>query len=172
MNVRKFRRHAASVKEFCHAGGYNEDIVILWDLSLHSGRRRFVVWDLVADKPLRAFVASHGSGSECSHRYSAYASTSNRVDSHLSSVGRAVVAERYVGRYGVAYRLDGLDESNSAMRERCIVLHGWKHTTSLPIWPIPTVGSWGCPVLLRRSMSILDEILRDKQGVVLYAYSS
>lgn len=170
MNIESFRRRAAEVKLFCRANGYNEDIVLLWDLSRHSGRRRFVVWNYADDRAERAFVASHGSGSECSLRYSAYADVSNEEDSHLSSVGRALVAERYTGRYGVAYRLDGLDESNSALRERCVVLHGWKHTTSLPIWPMPTVGSWGCPVLSRRSMSILDEILRNHRNVILYAY--
>lgn len=170
MNVERFRQHAAELREFCKANGYNSRIALLWDLSLHSGRRRFVVWSFAEDRVVRAFVVSHGSGSECSLRYSAYAVTSNTPDSHLSSVGRALVAERYVGRYGVAYRLDGLDESNSALRERCVVLHGWKHTTSFPIWPMPTVGSWGCPVLSLRSMAILDEIIREEEKVVLYAY--
>lgn len=170
MNTEQFRRRAAELKEFCTANGYNSRIALLWDLSLHSGRRRFVVWNYAENRVERAFVASHGSGQECSLRYSAYATTSNVADSHLSSVGRALVAERYVGRYGIAYRLDGLDESNSAMRERCIVLHGWKHTTSFPIWPMPTIGSWGCPVLSRRSMAILDEIIRNEENVVLYAY--
>ncbi len=170
MNTEQFRRRAAELKVFCTANGYNSRIALLWDLSLHSGRRRFVVWNYAENRVERAFVASHGSGKECSLRYSAYATTSNVADSHLSSVGRALVAERYVGRYGVAYRLDGLDESNSAMRERCIVLHGWKHTTSFPIWPMPTIGSWGCPVLSRRSMAILDEIIRDEKNVVLYTY--
>ena len=170
MNVERFRQHAAELREFCAANGYNSRIALLWDLSLHSGRRRFVVWNYAKNRVERAFVASHGSGKECSLRYSAYAATSNTPDSHLSSVGRALVAERYVGRYGVAYRLDGLDESNSALRERCVVLHGWKHTTSFPIWPMPTVGSWGCPVLSLRSMAILDEIIRNEEKVVLYAY--
>ena len=170
MNTERFRRRAAELKVFCTANGYNSRIALLWDLSLHSGRRRFVVWNYAENRVERAFVASHGSGKECSLRYSAYATTSNVADSHLSSVGRALVAERYVGRYGIAYRLDGLDESNSAMRERCIVLHGWKHTTSFPIWPMPTIGSWGCPVLSRRSMAILDEIIRNEENVVLYAY--
>jgi hypothetical protein len=170
INVERFRRRAVKALEYCRQNGYNDRVLLLRDLSLHSGRRRLVVWDVVNDSILYAFVASHGSGSECSLRYSAYAATSNTPDSHLSSVGRALVAERYVGRYGVAYRLDGLDESNSALRERCVVLHGWKHTTSFPIWPMPTVGSWGCPVLSLRSMAILDEIIRNEEKVVLYAY--
>lgn len=170
MDINRFREKAAEIALFCKKNGYNERIVMLWDLSVHSGRRRFVVWNLVEGRAERKFVASHGSGYECSLRYSAYAKTSNVPNSHLSSEGRALVGERYSGRYGIAYRLDGLDESNSAIRERCIVLHGWRHTTSYPIWPMPTVGSWGCPVVSERSMAILDEILRNEQKVVLWAF--
>jgi hypothetical protein len=35
---------------------------------------------------------------------------------------------------------------------------------------MPTVGSWGCPVVSERSMAILDEILRNEQNVVLWAF--
>ena len=170
MNIEPFRQHAAELKTFCQQNGYNERFALLWDLSLHSGRRRFVVWNFEQDRVEWAFVASHGSGSRRKKRLSAYAELSNEQDTHLSSVGRALVAERYIGCYGVAYRLDGLDATNSALRKRCVVLHSWRHTTSFPIWPLPSVGSWGCPVLSRRSMAILDEILQREQRVILWAY--
>ena len=98
---------------------------------------------------------------------SRYAEFSNEEGSHLTSLGRALVAERYEGRYGVAYRLDGLEESNSNLRPRCVVLHGWEHTTSHPIFPRATVGSHGCPVLSRRMMRRLDEVLQNRQGVII-----
>ena len=170
MDLTCFRQRAVEAATYCRENGYNQRIVLLWDLSIHSGRRRFVVWNIAEDRAEYAFVASHGSGSRRSHVPSAYARVSNADGSHLSSVGRALVAERYVGRYGVAYRLDGLEETNSAMRKRCIVLHGWHYTTSFPVWPLPTIGSWGCPVLSRRDMNILDKILQQEQSVVLWAY--
>lgn len=95
---------------------------------------------------------------------------SNEDGSHLSSVGRALVAERYEGRYGVAYRLDGLEATNSNLRPRCVVLHGWEHTTSLPIYPFATVGSFGCPVLSRRMMRRVDELLRREERVILEVF--
>jgi hypothetical protein len=95
---------------------------------------------------------------------------SNEDGSHLSSVGRALVAERYEGRYGVAYRLDGLEATNSNLRPRCVVLHGWEYTTSLPIYPLATVGSFGCPVLSRRMMRRVDELLRREQRVILEVF--
>lgn len=171
MSISKyFSTRAAELYAFCQERGYNTRVALMMDLGCHSGRRRFVVWDFQQGRALYSFPVSHGSGSARSHVRSAYAECSNEDGSHLSSAGRALVAERYVGRYGVAYRLDGLDETNSALRKRCVVLHGWRYTTSFPIYPFPTVGSWGCPVLSRRAMRKVDEILQREERVVLWLY--
>ena len=142
---------AVALKEFCRKEGYNTRVALFVDLARHSGRRRFVAWDMERNVHVR----------------SAYAQLSNEDGSHLSSLGRALVAERYEGRYGVAYRLDGLDASNSNLRSRCVVLHGWEHTTSYPIYPIPTVGSFGCPVLSRKMMRRVDALLKQHDRVIL-----
>lgn len=157
--------------DYCHREGYNTRIALFVDLSRHSGRRRFVVWDFESEDILLAAPVSHGSGSQSPHVRSAYARMSNEDGSHLSSLGRALVAERYEGRYGTAYRLDGLDSTNSNLRSRCVVLHGWEYTTSLPIWPLATVGSFGCPVLSRRMMQRVDKILRGERCVVLEIFN-
>ena len=162
---------ARALREFCCKEGYNTDVALFVDMSLHSGRRRFVVWSFEQGAPIFTCPVSHGSGAKSSHVRSAYAKFSNEEGSHLSSLGRALVAERYEGRYGVAYRLDGLEESNSNLRPRCVVLHGWEHTTSYPIFPRRTVGSHGCPVLSRRMMQRLDEILHDRQGVTIEIFA-
>ena len=161
---------AKELLEYCRREGYNTRVALFVDLSRHSGRRRFVAWDMARMVPIFTCPVSHGSGSERSHVRSAYARFSNEDGSHLSSLGRAVVAERYEGRYGVAYRLDGLDATNTNLRSRCVVLHGWEHTTSYPIWPRATVGSFGCPVLSRRMMARVDELLRQEKGVILEVF--
>ena len=158
---------AEELREFCRKEGYNTNVALFVDLSRHSGRRRFVAWDMERNVPIFICPVSHGSGAQKSHVRSAYASISNEDGSHLSSLGRALVAERYEGRYGVAYRLDGLDAANSNLRPRCVVLHGWEHTTSYPIWPFATVGSFGCPVLSRKMMCRVDELLQRYDRVVI-----
>ena len=155
------------LRAWCYRHDYNTKIAIFVDLSLHSGRNRFVVWDFENEIPLLICPVSHGSGSPKSHKRTPYAKTSNENGSHLSSVGRALVAERYEGRYGIAYRLDGLDASNSNLRSRCVVLHSWQYTTSFPIFPLPTVGSFGCPVISRKMMLRLDAILSKHSRVVI-----
>lgn len=158
---------AEEVLEFCRKEGYNTDIALFIDLARHSGRRRFVVWSFAEKKAILCCPVSHGSGSQMSHTRSAYARLSNLDGSHLSSLGKALVAERYEGRYGIAYKLDGLDDTNSSLRSRCVVLHGWKYTTSYPIFPRASVGSFGCPVLSRRMMARVDDILKNESRVVL-----
>ena len=166
----RVRERASKLLEYCRERGYNTRIALFVDLSRHSGRRRFVAWSFERNAPIFTCLVSHGSGSAQSHVRSAYARTSNEDGSHLSSAGRALVAERYEGRYGVAYRLDGLDATNSNLRPRCVVLHGWEHTTSYPIWPRATVGSFGCPVLSRRMMQKVDTLLQAEQGVIIETY--
>ena len=161
---------AEELLAFCRQRGYNTHVALFVDLSRHSGRCRFMAWDLERGEPLFCSPVSHGSGSVRSHVRSAYARLSNDDGSHLSSVGRALVAERYEGRYGVAYRLDGLDATNSNLRSRCVVLHGWEHTTSYPIFPIATTGSFGCPVLSRPMMKRVDALLREQRNVVLETF--
>ena len=116
MSISKdFSSRAAELYAFCQERGFNTRVALMMDLGRHSGRRRFVVWDFQQGRALHSFPASHGSGSVQSHVRSAYAKCSNEDGSHLSSIGKCLVAERYEGRYGVAYRLDGLEESNSAL---------------------------------------------------------
>ena len=159
-----------ALRSYCEQEGYNTHLALFVDLSRHSGRCRFIVWDFEQNRPILSSPVRHGSGSQRSHRRSAYARLSNEDGSHLSSVGRALVAERYEGSYGIAYRLDGLESTNSNLRSRCVVLHGWSYTTSLPIFPIPTVGSFGCPVLSKRVMARVDELLRNQSRVILEVF--
>lgn len=168
--ISRARERAVKLREYCAEEGYNTRVALFVDLSRHSGRRRFVAWDFERNAPIFTAPVSHGSGSKMPHQRSAYAQESNVDGSHLSSLGRALVAERYEGRYGVAYRLDGLDITNSNLRPRCVVLHGWGYTTSFPIWPLATVGSFGCPVLSRRMMSRVDKILSSESRVILEAF--
>lgn len=166
----RVEERADELLDYCRRNGYNSRVALFVDLSRHSGRRRFVVWSFEEHRALLCCPVSHGSGSPRSHVRSSYARLSNDDGSHLSSAGRALVAERYEGRYGVAYRLDGLDDTNSNLRSRCVVLHGWEHTTSYPIFPFATVGSWGCPVLSVRMMRRVDEILKNESNVVILSF--
>ena len=69
-----------------------------------------------------AFRAAHGKGSDADH--DGYLDNfSNESGSSASPQGAFATAEEYVGKHGRSLRLDGLDATNSASRDRAIVVH-------------------------------------------------
>lgn len=69
---------------------------------------------------------------------------SNAPNSLATSEGRYRIAEQYVGKYGVSYRLDGLDSTNSNARSRAVVIHEAAYVT-----PIKAGRSYGCIAVMR-----------------------
>ena len=95
--------------------------LVIVDYSLHSREPRLYVVNLQTGD-VAAFRAAHGKGSDADH--DGYLdSFSNVSGSSASPQGAFVTAEEYVGKHGRSLRLDGLDASNSASRERAIVVH-------------------------------------------------
>lgn len=100
----------------------NRNWLTIVDFTQHSGARRFYLIDLVRGA-VETFFVAHGEGSDPND--TGYARTfSNQPESLMSSLGFYLVAEPYSGKWGYSARLDGLQESNSNVRERAIVLHG------------------------------------------------
>lgn len=69
---------------------------------------------------------------------------SNAHNSLATSEGRYRIAEQYNGKYGVSYRLDGLDSTNSNARSRAVVLHEADYVTKLKAG-----RSYGCIAVMR-----------------------
>ncbi len=58
-----------------------------------------------------------------------YFIVSNKYNTYANSEGVYKIAERYRGSWSPAYRLDGLDKTNSNARGRAIVLHEADYVT-------------------------------------------
>lgn len=153
---------------YADANHFNQRIAIMVDYSIPSGANRLFVWDLQNDKLLYSCLVAHGRGR--GHDKVAPIKFSNEEGSHLSSLGRCRIAERYHGHYGLAYRLDGLDSTNSNVRQRCIVLHAHKAVPKFQIFPFRIIHSQGCVMVSRKDMARIDELIRDEQNVLLQTY--
>lgn len=162
--VSKERRQ--DLEKFIQEKQLNSSVSIFVNYGLHSGRNRMEVWDLEQDTLIFACPVAHGRG----RKLLGAKQFSNENNSWLSSLGKGVVAERYYGGFGLAYRLDGLDSTNSNIRMRYIVLHGYWSVPTRATFPIPSGRSKGCLMVSYKNMEILDEILKDKQQVVFYTY--
>ena len=102
--------------------------VVVVDLSLFSGKDRFWLVDL-SSGAVEGHKVAHGSGSDPDH--DGYATLfGNTPGSHMSSLGFALTAEIYDGKYPHSMRLDGISPdgspngmANTNLRSRLIVVH-------------------------------------------------
>ena len=86
---------------------------------------------------------------------------SNVIGSEKSSLCRYRIGEKYVGVFGKAIRLDGLDPTNSNARARAIVIHSSDK--------MQTKWSWGCFAIPEKALQKLYSL--DIKGSILYAYN-
>jgi len=137
------------------------------DFSLHSGLERLWVIDLLEGDLVWNLHVTHG---EASVGSSDAMSTvfSNINDSHQSSLGMMRGAEEYVGSWGPAMRIDGLEDGyNDLVRYRAIVMHGAEYARSEFIDTYGRAGlSWGCPAVDDR---LVEDVIADlKDGSMMF----
>lgn len=120
----------------------NQNYIIVIDFKPRSDRYRFFLIDMVSGA-VEKFHTTHGHGSD--QNRDGYAERFlNIVNSGASSIGFIRTSEVYWGKFKRSVRLDGLSSTNSRVRERAIVLHGWDNAHERNI--IQGL-SWGCPAL-------------------------
>lgn len=161
---------------YCKVNNLNQDKFILIDLGLHSGYKRFFVYDFKKKEVSKSYMVSHGCGDNRWGGTSSKnnASMSNEFDSHCSSVGKYVVLDRGVSQWGIKvnYVLQGKEKSNFNARKRAIVLHSWEAVSDDEVYPKGTPEGWGCPAVSNESMREIDELLKANKKVLLWVVKS
>lgn len=103
----------------------NQTHLTIVDFALRSNLKRFFLVNLESGA-VEGYRTTHGINSDVDDN--GYAeSFSNVPESWQSSLGFMRVAEVYSGAYGRSVRLDGLSPTNSNVRARAVVVHGWDH---------------------------------------------
>lgn len=172
IDIGPIKTKAAQAKTYCKTKKLNTRFFLLVDLKRHSGLKRFYVWDFEKDTLAHAFMVSHGCGNNpwAMDFSKAAAKVSNTDGSHLSSIGKYIVASRGYSNWGinVNYKLLGQDKTNSNAEKRQIVLHSWEKVPDEETYPKGTPEGWGCPALSNASMKILDEKLKTSGRTLLW----
>ena len=106
--------------------GFGPQQMVVVDFTKRSNEPRLYRLDLKSatgiDNPV---LVAHGIGSD--RNDDGYADNFSNINmSLMSSLGAVRGAEVYQGRTGRALRLDGLDPSNSLIRQRYIVVHSYR----------------------------------------------
>lgn len=171
--VKDYSSFHEEAKEFCMKNQYNEDYYFLVDLSVHSGKNRFFIYDFATKKVLDKNLVTHGSCDQFEENPDKWEKVKfdNRVDSHCSMKGKYKIGSRDYSSWGinVKYWLHGLEASNKNAVKRVVVLHSWNAVKNQEIYPRYSPLSWGCPAVSNEFMDKLDErIQKSKKPVLLW----
>lgn len=171
INTESTRIKANQALKFCKTQRFNEDFCILIDMSLHSGVKRFIVWDFEKNKISYRFLVGHGCGDNpWNNDFSKGNPKFSNIDgSHCSSLGKYKIGKRAHSDWGVnvKYFLHGLESTNSNAFKRFIVFHSWKVVTDEETYPNGTPEGWGCPTISNNSFKIIDPLLKSSSKPVL-----
>ena len=128
---------------------------------------RFFVYNLVKDSVEIAGLVAHGSGIANSDT----PGFSNTPNSYCTSLGKYKIGKSYNGKYGLAYKLYGLDKTNSKAFERFVVLHAHACVPNGEVSPLPICESWGCPTVSPSFLTLLKSYLDGAaKPVMLWVY--
>lgn len=130
------------------------------DFTLHSGKRRLFVLDVVANE-VNSYLCAHGIGSEGPTNDGFASVFKNEPGSNATSLGIYRCAETYhSSKNGYSMKLDGLEDSNSNARSRYIVMHGANYVSKQFVKNYGRVGrSEGCPALDHKyAAKVIDQL--------------
>ena len=161
-------RRAQEIKLYAQKNGYSSRYCFLLDMRMQSGLKRFFVYDLSNNRVAFSGLVSHG---DCDQNFLKTARFSNTPGSGCTSIGIYKVGSAYYGQYGKAYKLYGLQETNSNAFNRAIVLHGNTFIPDQENYPRLICNSSGCPMV---SFSFLDKLSsvidKSPKPVLLWVY--
>ena len=148
--------------------GYNDKIVFLVDMKIKSGYNRFFVYDIANNKILDKGLVANGSGSETAVKGDL--KFSNEPNSKCTSLGRYSVGKSYKGMFGKAYKLSGLDETNSNASKRAVVLHSYSAVPN-DEQDYYISNSQGCPMVSEVFFKRLEKIIDgSKSNIILHIF--
>jgi hypothetical protein len=160
---------ANSAKQFVKKNKYNEQVCFLIDMKIRSGAERFFVYDLKADTVITSGVVTHG---RCNERWLVGRKYGNEPGCGCTSLGKYKIGNAYNGRFGLAYKLHGLESSNNKAFERFVVLHAHDCVPEEEVWS-EICQSDGCPTVSPGFMQQLKKIINtSRQPVLLWIYES
>lgn len=165
-SIIRIKQKAAKLRQYCSRNGFSTQYGFIADMHLHSGKRRFFVYDFQKDTIVLAGMVAHGS---CNEVFLTAVRFSNTSGCGCSSAGKYKVGGIYKGRFGTAYKLHGLDTTNSNAYDRNIVLHAYDCIPDNEFYPYPICNSLGCAMVSYHFLETLSGYIRkSKKPLVLW----
>ncbi len=163
----RLNKKIIQAKDYIAEHDFDDEHCFLVDMRIPSGKNRFFVYNLDKDSVEIAGLVAHGSGITNSDA----PVFSNTPNSYCTSLGKYKIGKSYNGKFGLAYKLYGLEKTNSKAFDRFVVLHAHECVPNDEISPLPICESWGCPTVspafLTRLKSYISEAAKP---VILWIY--
>lgn len=167
----EIKAKADEALKFCVSKKLSTDFCILIDMSLHSGVKRFFIWDFKTNSVAKKYLVGHGcgvnpwslDGSKDNPKFS------NEDGSHLSALGKYKLKGRGRSDWGIniKYLMHGLEETNSNALKRYIVFHSWDQMSDEEVFPKGSPEGWGCPTVSNNAMKEIDPMIQKAGKPVL-----
>jgi hypothetical protein len=158
----------SQARKYARENDFSTSYCFFVDMSIHSGRKRFFVYDLEKNAVVTSGLVAHGS---CRESFLTEARFSNMPGCGCTSVGKYRVGERYRGQYGKSFKLYGLDPSNSNAFRRAVVLHGFSCVPDEEVYPKAVCNSLGCAMVSPNFFNALSFIIeQSRKPIILWVY--
>lgn len=162
---KRFEYQVVQVRKLLKSNSkYNKRVAFFIDMKIPSGKNRFFVYDLKENKIIDKGLVAHGSGSET--QVKGQLKFSNVPNSLSTSLGKYYIGNHYKGKFGKAYKLYGLDESNSNAFKRDIVFHYY--------YDVPykekdgyICNSYGCPMVNKKYFQRVAKIIDSSESDIV-----
>lgn len=165
--LKNLQLKTAEAKSFVRQKKYNDNICFLVDMSLPSGQNRFFVYDLKKDTLRNSGLVTHG---RCNQYWLEGRKYGNTIGCGCSSLGKYKVGYSYTGKFGLAYKLYGLDKTNDKAFDRFVVLHSHDCVPDTEVKD-DICQSDGCPTVSPGFLQYLKPIINaSKKPVLLWIY--
>ncbi|HEY2721175.1 MAG TPA: murein L,D-transpeptidase catalytic domain family protein [Chitinophagaceae bacterium] len=155
--------YAEALKDYAKKNGFDTAYALLSNMGMLCNKKRFFVVNLATMEIEQSGLVSHGRGQGPTIYDKQY---SNEPGSRCTSLGRYKVLGKYKGNYGEAYRIAGLDSSNSKALDRNIVLHAMNCIPDAENF-LPACVSDGCPAVSGKFLTTLSKIIDTRERPVL-----
>ncbi|ULQ51138.1 murein L,D-transpeptidase catalytic domain-containing protein [Flavihumibacter fluvii] len=163
------KQAAISMRDYARKNGMDPEVFFLVDMRIPSGKNRFFVYDLEMDSILMAGLVTHGKGNSL---FQLVPKFSNQQGSNCTSIGRYKVGNAYTGKFGLAYKLYGLDSTNNNAYKRAVVLHAHESIPDKEVYPYPIGQSEGCPTVSPKFLEQLSNLMSNRnKPVMMYIFS-
>ena len=163
----KLQSKAVTAKAFARQHYFDTTICFLIDMSLPANHNRFFVYNFYKDTIQRSGLVTHGN---CNQYWLEGRKYGNEIGCGCTSLGKYKIGNSYYGRFGLAFKLYGLDETNSNAFKRFVVLHSHSCVPDKEVLE-EICQSNGCPTVSPNFLKQLEAIIsKSKKPVLLWMF--